>query len=163
MDYIADKHHLPIKIDYLGLKEAGIDPATTQVTMPIHNLSLRSALNLMLSQLNLAWVIKDDVLQITSKPKADGMYETRLYDVRDLVLHDFDPSGPPEFDSLVDAIKLTVNPQSWDKAGGQGSIAPVSTNGVAALLIWQNYQGHEQLENTLAGLRRMKPQRPVNQ
>src|SRR5262249_28763361 len=135
MDYIADKHSIPIQLDATALKDAGIDPTTTQITMPIRHVTLRSALDLMLSPLNLTSVIKNQVLQITSKSKADTMFETRLYDVRDLVVREHDPMAPPDFDSLTDAIRMTVNPQSWDKAGGQGSMAPVSSNGIYALLV----------------------------
>ncbi|HTQ40782.1 MAG TPA: hypothetical protein VMJ32_17300 [Pirellulales bacterium] len=163
MQAIAEKHHILIQVDNTALKAAGIDPTTTQVTMVVKDITLRSALNLLLSQYELAALIKNETLLFTTKAKADSMFETRLYDVRDLILHDYNSTGTVDFDSLVDAIKSTINPQSWDKAGGQGSVATFSDNGVCALIVWQNYDGHEQLETLLQGLRQLKPQRAVNQ
>jgi hypothetical protein len=163
MQFIADKHHILIQIDNSALKGAQIDPSATQITMAVKDISLRSALNLLLSQYDLAFVIKDEVLLLTTKAKADSMFDTRLYDVRDLVGHDYDPNGTADFDSLIDVIRSTVDPQSWDKAGGQGSLATFNENGVCALVIWQNYQGHEQIQNLLQELRHLKPQRAVNQ
>lgn len=113
--------------------------------------------------LGLAATVKDEVLVITTKAKADSTFETRLYDVRDLVLHENDPGTPPEFDSLMDAIRTTVSPASWDKAGGQGSIAAFSNNSVCALTVWQNTQGHEQIDSLLTELRNLKPRRVYNQ
>jgi hypothetical protein len=163
LEFIADKHHIPIQIDGSAFKAAGLDPTALQVNMTVKDISLRSALNLLLSQYDLAYVLKNETLLFTTKTKADSMFETHLYDVRDLILHDYDPNGTPDFDSLVDTMKSTINPQSWDKAGGSGSLATFSDNGVCALIVWQNYQGHEQIENLLQELRRLKPQRAVNQ
>jgi hypothetical protein len=163
MGYIANKHHIQFLFDTSALKEASIDPNTSVVTFSIKDISLRSALNMILVQFGLAAIIKDEVLLITTKAKADSLFETRLYDVRDLVVHDNDPEGSADFDSLVDAIRLTVNPASWDKTGGQGSVAPFSNNGVCALVVWQNNQGHEQLENLLKELRSFKPRRAIDQ
>jgi hypothetical protein len=159
MNYIAENQHIQFLFDNNALKEAGIDPTTTLVTFSIKNITLRSALNFILTPHGLTSMIKDEVLLITTKAKADSIFETRLYDVRDLVVHDDEPGAPPDFDSLVDAIRLTVNPQSWDKAGGQGSVAAFSNNGVCALIVWQNDQGHEQLEQLLNKLRSLEPTR----
>jgi hypothetical protein len=162
-DYIGERHGVQLMFDRVALKEGGIDPTTALVTVAVKDISLRSALKMILAPLRLTSVIQDEVLLITTKAKADAIFETRLYDVRDLVVHDNDPGALPDFDSLTDAIRLTVNPQSWDKAGGQGSLAPFSSNGICALMVWQNGQGHEQIENLLEKLRRLQPRRVYNQ
>ncbi len=163
MDYLGDKHHLQVKFDRGALKDAGIDPATALVTFSAKDVSLRSALRLMLTPLGLVAIVKDEVLLVTSKAKAEATYETRLYDVRDLILNPYDPGEPPDFDAIIDAIQRTVSPQSWDKAGGQGTVAPFNSNGICALLVWQNAQGHEQIENLLKELRNIQPRRVYNQ
>jgi hypothetical protein len=160
---VAEKHHLEYLFDGGALKDAGIDPSTTLVTAAMKGVTLRSALKWMLAPFGLAATIKDEVLVITTKAKADSTFETRLYDVRDLVLHENDPGASPEFDSLMDAIRTTVSPANWDKAGGQGSIAAFSNNGVCALTVWQNAQGHEEIEKLLTELRSLKPRRVYNQ
>jgi hypothetical protein len=86
MEFIADKHHIPIQFDPAALKDAGLDPTTMQVTMTFKDVSLKSALKLMLAQFNLSYLIKDEVLQITTKEKADTTLTTKVYYVGDLVV-----------------------------------------------------------------------------
>ena len=163
LEFIADKHHIMIQIDNSAFKAVGMDPTTLPITLSVKDISLRSALNLLLSQYDISSVIKDEMLLFTTKAKADSMFETRLYDVRDLILRDNDANATPDFDSLVAAIRSTVSPQSWDSAGGQGSLATFSDNGILRLVVWQNHDGHDQIEKLLEQLRHLKPQRTVNQ
>jgi len=160
---IAEKHHVQLMFDYAALKDGGIDPTTTLVTISVKDISLRSALKMILTPLGLTSIVKDEVLLITTKAKAASTYETRLYDVRDLIVHENDPGESPDFSALIDAIQSTVNPVGWDKAGGQGSVAPFSNNGICALMVWQNALGHEQIERLLEELRSIQPRRVYNQ
>jgi tetratricopeptide (TPR) repeat protein/uncharacterized membrane protein YgcG len=86
--YLADKYpDIPAFIfDQAALKEAGVDPTTSLVTIKVKDISLRSALRLILSQFNLTYIIKDEVPQITTKDKADATLVTRAYYVGDLVV-----------------------------------------------------------------------------
>jgi hypothetical protein len=86
MDYIRDRHHIEVVFDTNALKDAAIDPTALPVSINVHDLTLRSALKLILSQFNLTYVIQDEVLQITTKDKANQMLKTRVYPVADLVL-----------------------------------------------------------------------------
>jgi len=166
MDQLASKYGIKIRIDPAVLKETKVDPNTKKeitvdrplpITFHIKDVTLRAALSLMLGEHDLAYVVRDEVLLITTKAKAASMFETHLYNVRDLVVPDNDPSGGTDLDGLSDAIRQTINPPSWDKAGGSGSIAPYSNNGMYALIVVQTYDGHEQIENLLAELRKLHP------
>jgi len=88
LDYIHDKNPtIPnFQFDNAALKDAGIDPATTLVTINVKDISLRSALKLILSPFNLTYIIKDEVPMITTKEKADATLITRAYYVGDLVI-----------------------------------------------------------------------------
>ncbi len=146
MDCVADKYHLQVKFDPGVLKDVGIDPTTAQITLSAKDVSLRSALRLMLVPLGLAAIVKDEVLLVTSRAKAETTFETRLYDVRDLISNAYDPSETPDFDAIIDAIQKTVSPQSWDKAGGQGTVVPFSSNGICALLCGKTLRGMSRLK-----------------
>ena len=67
------------------LEEAsiGID---TPVTRSLKGITLRSALRLMLGAMDLTYVIKDEVLLITTPDKASNELATKVYPVADLVL-----------------------------------------------------------------------------
>src|SRR5262249_8273668 len=56
------------------------------VTMKLENVSLKSALNLLLNPLHLSYTIKDEVLLITTEKQLRGKLESRTYQVSDLVI-----------------------------------------------------------------------------
>ena len=87
VEYLKDVHKIEIQLDSAGLKDAGIDESTP-VTKNIKGISLRSALRLLLDELQLKYVIHNEVLLITSPQKAesDEFMTTKVYPVSDLVL-----------------------------------------------------------------------------
>ncbi len=85
IDYLKDLHGIEIQIDNKALEDAGAG-TDTPVTKNLRGISLRSALRLMLGPMDLAFVIKDEVLLITTKEKADAELVTKVYPVADLVL-----------------------------------------------------------------------------
>ncbi|HEY2826681.1 MAG TPA: hypothetical protein VGJ04_03695, partial [Pirellulales bacterium] len=74
------------QFDDAALKDAGIDKTTTLVTISVKDVSLRSAMKLVLTPFNLTYIIKDEVPMITTKDKADATLVTRAYYVGDLVI-----------------------------------------------------------------------------
>ncbi len=71
--------------DRAALQEANIS-LDMPLTLPVEKISLRSALRILLDQLKLTYVIKDQVLQITTKEKARGDTITKTYSIADLVV-----------------------------------------------------------------------------
>ena len=87
VDYLKDLHKIEIQLDVPALKDASVDESTP-VTKNLKGISLRSALKLLLDELQLKYVIKNEVLLITSPAKAesDEYMTTKVYPVADLVL-----------------------------------------------------------------------------
>ncbi|MDP6445944.1 MAG: hypothetical protein QF805_19300, partial [Pirellulaceae bacterium] len=85
IDYLADLHRIPIVIDTKALDDVGIG-TDTPVTRNLRGISLRSALRLMLKELELTYIIRDEVLQITTPEEAELQLVTKVYPVGDLVL-----------------------------------------------------------------------------
>ena len=85
IDYLKDLHNIEIQVDNKALDEAGV-ASDTAITKSLKGISLRSALRLMLGPLELSYVIKDEVLLITTKEKAENELVTKVYPVADLVL-----------------------------------------------------------------------------
>ncbi len=56
------------------------------ITIQVEQISLKSALNILLRQVNLTWVIRDDVLTITTEGEARGKLVQKTYQVTDLVI-----------------------------------------------------------------------------
>src|SRR5690242_15930380 len=58
------------------------------------------------------------------KHASEELYN-RVYDVGDLVTL---PDGRKDFDSLIELITTTIEPNSWDDVGGPGSIKEFESN-----------------------------------
>ena len=67
------------------MEEAGIG-TDAPVNVNLHNISLRSALRLMLKNLQLTYIIQDEVLMITTQGRCREELVVKVYPVADLVL-----------------------------------------------------------------------------
>jgi uncharacterized membrane protein YgcG len=87
VDYLSTYHEIPIVINAKKLEEAAV-AIDTPVTKNLKGISLRSALRLMLAELELTYLIDDEVLQITTPDDANSpeRLTTKVYPVGDLVL-----------------------------------------------------------------------------
>jgi type II secretory pathway component GspD/PulD (secretin) len=112
-------HGLNIVPDMAALDSEGIT-LKAPVTIKLDNVMLKSALNLLLRQVHLTYVIKDEVLQITTPANASGKLVTATYQVADLVV-------PIDNYSLPNSANL---PKQLDQAShplqmqGLGSTTP---------------------------------------
>jgi hypothetical protein len=112
---LRERHKISIQLDTKALTDAGLG-SDTPVTAHAEGISLRSALKLVLEQLDLTYVIRDEVLMITSKTEAENWLTFRIYPVRDLVAGE-SGLGPPlargndrqeEFGELLKLITNTI-------------------------------------------------------
>jgi general secretion pathway protein D len=86
LDDLAKKCDVNLHLDPKGLAEEGVT-TDTPVTIDLRNeIMLKSALNLVLEPLHLSYVIKDEVLKITSEQMRDGQVYRVTYPVADLVI-----------------------------------------------------------------------------
>jgi hypothetical protein len=160
IDFLKEQHRIEIQIDAKALSDVGIDPATP-ITKNLKNVSLRSALKLMLRQLDLTYVIQDGALMITTPEEAETRSITVVYPVGDLISSRFrDPktgeiwtADQADYDSLIDLITSTVQPTTWDDVGGPGSIAPFPAT--SSIVLSQTQDVHEQIDALLSTLRRV--------
>ena len=84
--YLARVAGVNLYLDPQGLAEEGVT-SDTPVTINLQNeIMLKSALNLILEPLHLSYVIKDEVLRITSEQMRDNQVYTVTYSVADLVI-----------------------------------------------------------------------------
>lgn len=95
MDNLAKMSQVNIHLDPRGLAEEGVSPSTTVTIDLSQEIMLKSALNLILEPLHLSYVIKDEVLKVTSERLKDGAIYTLTYNVADLVMPipNFTPSN----------------------------------------------------------------------
>lgn len=87
VDFLSAEHEIPIQLKSKTLTDAGI-AIDTPITKRLSGITLRSALRILLSELELTYMVKDEVLQITTPEDAespDNMV-TKVYNVGDLVV-----------------------------------------------------------------------------
>jgi hypothetical protein len=85
ISYLQESHNIPIVLMTKKLEEAGIQP-DVPVTKTLRGITLRSALRLILKELELTYIVRDEVLQITTPEDAEGQLITKVYPVGDLVV-----------------------------------------------------------------------------
>jgi type II secretory pathway component GspD/PulD (secretin) len=91
-----------------------------QLSFNVDNISMRSALNLLLKKVNLTYVIKNEVLEITTERQATGKRRMVTYSVADLVVPVEDhPTSP--ISSFEEALKRHIS----STGGGVRYSAPV--------------------------------------
>lgn len=146
-DYLKDLHHIEVQFDEKALRdaEAAIDIA---VSCDLNGIQLKSALELILDEWDLAYVVKNDVLHVTTAEKADGILQTRSYPVRDLVLAS--PAADPDFKPLIDTIRSVVAPHTWSQNGGAGTLQTDAKN--LTLVCTQSPRLQRQVAQLLADL-----------
>ena len=243
LNYLAKMTSINLFIDPQGLAEEGVTSDTPVSIDLSQDISMKSALSLILGPLRLSYIVENDVLKITSEQARHGKLYTMTYNVADLiipipnfvangqmglegalstaynrlgynsaggnfagsapvtVLADaqggtgasaaLNPAllaqmnaagvpmigggGPPvtgqpqqipfgpaglsggtqaDFDSLIELITTTIQPQSWDDVGGPGSVAPFETN--LSLVVSQTQEVHEEIVDLLQQLRRLQ-------
>jgi hypothetical protein len=153
MDAISQKAGLRIRLDRKALADAGL-ASDSPVTRRFTRISLRAALHLLLGEMDLTYVIRNEVLMITSKTEAENMLAAKSYPVFDLVVR---PSSAPQqgravdFQSLQQAISSNIAPTTWDEVGGPGAMTPFTNAG--ALVISQTTDVHEEIARYLRALR----------
>ena len=86
MDYLARVTSVNMHLDPQGLQQEGVS-AETPVTIELRDrVTLKSALELILEPLHLSYVVKSEVLKITSEQLRAGQVYTVTYAVGDLVI-----------------------------------------------------------------------------
>src|SRR5262249_6343663 len=88
--------------DTAALQEHSIS-LDSPLSLKVENISLKSALNLLLHKVHLTWIIKDQVLQVTTEDRAKGRMVQRVFPVGDLVIPVAD-SSQPNMPTLVDVM-----------------------------------------------------------
>jgi len=148
VNLLQDEYGIPIQLDGPALEENGIS-LDTQVTVNIHNVSLRSALRLMLKNLQLTFKTSNECLMITTREEADKDLRICVYDVSSI-----SGSRDEQLSDVIDTIFSCVATDSWAKnGGGQAEIRAIRPG---MLVISQTAAIHEEIRDLIGMLRKMQ-------
>lgn len=143
-----------VQLDTKALEELAYDRQDILQAATSAPLKLRQALDLLLGNNQLDFIIENDTLFVTARIRAENHPVTRIYDVSDLLR----PAGVEheqetvDFDSLIQLIALNVPPPPYSNNNGQPEIFPFEPGDM--LIIPQNRRGHERIAKLLTELRR---------
>jgi hypothetical protein len=119
LDYLEQLHGINIEISEKKLEDAKV-PLDAPVTKVLKGVSLKSALNLILGELNLSYVIENQVLLITSAEYARSGSQPEIYDVARLILK------PGDEEALQRIVELVLDPPAPSDKDGEAQEAKKS-------------------------------------
>lgn len=147
VSFLQDEYGIPIQLDEPALEDAGLT-RDEKVSIRLQNISLRSALRLMLKQKQLTYFIQDEVLIITTPEEADTQLVACVYDVRDVIGKN---KGNKDLVALVDTITSCVASETWaSNGGGEAEIKALQPG---LLVISQTQAVHDEIGGLLALIR----------
>jgi general secretion pathway protein D len=125
IEYLGKIAEVNIHLDPQGLAQEAIN-SDTPVSIEVREIMLKSALNLILEPLHLSYVIKDEVLKVTSEQLRENQVSTVVYNVADLVvpIPNFVP-GPGM--GLEGAYRNAMGNAMVAYGGGGASLGAVGT------------------------------------
>ena len=121
---------MPIVFEPKALEDAGIG-RDTPVTREFHQVSLDAGLRILLEEFDLTYDLRDEMVVVTTKDRAENTVSLAVYPVGNFVRRD-SPSGTTQVDatSVINALTTTVHPASWGRIGwtGDSRIPPRNVN-----------------------------------
>lgn len=172
LDFVRDFSKVNVHVNSRNLEGEGVDP-NTPITLSLRNISVRTLLRQIFAQLGgrrVAWFVDEDGI-VTVDTAAAVPLTTTVYDVSWLVDGTeraerkapasqpatgggFDTFGAArlaadEGEALMQAIRSTVQPQSWHESGGTASMSLVKT----ALVVRQTRENQKGIEDLLGKLK----------
>lgn len=130
----------PLHVDSRAMKELEITYQSKLSVFVGKGVSKRTLLRRVLGELGMTYIVKNEAIEITSLERAKNEMTVRYYPIDDLLPMGFlsffgggvgnfagtgsdgDPSVPAPVQRLIDLITSIVDPGSWDKNGGPGTI-----------------------------------------
>lgn len=137
IDYLTTAIGQPILLDKQALSDVNVD-YDTPITLSVKGATVRTLLRKILQDQGLAYIVKDEAIQVTSLAKAQSTMTVRSYYLGDLMIGVGGGPGDPltgiygpgigqvqamqNITAIMDMIQTTVEPQSWQPNGGLGSL-----------------------------------------
>lgn len=140
MEWVQKVGGFTVVTDKAALDEANVT-YETPIALRLNQVTLRTVLKKVLTDLNLTYVIKDENIFITTRARAKEMMVTRAYYIGDLLgISGFAGLGTTALDAqlsvaaIINSIQSQIDPQSWGPEGG----GAISFNPATMSLIIRN-------------------------
>lgn len=134
--WLMSQGPIDVVIDWPRLNDAGVQREAS-IELELNQVTVGEVLAEAFDNLSpeIRYSASDHIIRIGTARTVRGPMLKRVYDVRDLVMHDIfvgrvkhDPNRDPlvkrVMELFISEIKGSVQPQSWDTNGGTGTIQP---------------------------------------
>jgi len=147
---LSESHNIPIVIDRRALEEIGLSH-DVPVSLSLRNVSLRSFLRLMLRELDLTYMVKDEVMQITTIEAAEQNLFVEMYR--------FPKELTEKSDKVISALTAAIVPGAWESLGGPCTVSSIEN----VLVVSATSDIHDQVEDFLQKLEQALDTRQAKQ
>lgn len=155
VEYLSDSHGIRILFDTRLVPE---ETQLAAVTLNLTDVPLSAVLDRVLDSQKLDWVIRDNVLLVTTPRRAANLLETHYYDLNKLGRVEGTPAdivdliGQLQEDSVPDDLNAQEQiPEATKKVVNQNNL----------LIVRDNRHGHEMIEKLLLALAASAPDEPT--
>ena len=140
---------VPTLLDLRRLEEENLSP-NKSIEFPRASVSIDDRLSLALDPIDCGWTVtaKGNAILITSRNAIEESLMVVTYDLNQL-------AHSSDLHSIINAITSTVDPESWEDVGGNGTIEVVNIRGRDLLVVASNYHIHREVSRLLNSLHRM--------
>ena len=145
-----------VLVDAKALEEVGLE-SDVVLTFHANRVSAEVALDQLLAPVKLSWIVMDGLLILTTPEVVETHPSTRIYNVRDLLAKSYRSDGRTsyDFESMIELIMGTIQPNTWDTVGGPSSIEVYNNDFDAALVISQTHIAHREIDELFRMLRQL--------
>ena len=158
VDLVRRRYEINVVLDSRALGDVGV-PIDTPRSFRLPNVSLRSALDLLLEELGLQWTVHCDALLITTRDAATTEEKeiVNAYDVTELMTSRDENgySSGDDFDALAEMIQCTIEPATWRVGGGPGPIKGMRIGEARIIVGPQTYRVHRKVADLLDQIKRV--------
>jgi hypothetical protein len=156
IEQLGKQGKVQIALDGKALDDAGIG-GDSPVSCDVRQAALASALDRVGGGLELAWLVEDETILVTTADEAQSRCVTEVYAVEWQMAGRVAPDvAPHDLEGLIDGITSSIEPDTWDASGGPGSIAALRVGRTDLLIVSQTYAVQQALAKAMGN----KPYRP---
>ena len=163
IETLRKRSDIDIAIDKPAFDEAGFS-METPISMKLERISVKSVLKLILHQIQFDYMIRGESVVLTGQdnPGLALAFYSHAYPVADLIGTPWsdDPSdGPTTVAKVIDLMRRSIAPNSWNAAGGSGTIR--YSWKTLSIVVFQSRERQQQVQELLAALRRLQDEHPA--
>ncbi|PHS18325.1 MAG: hypothetical protein COA78_02320, partial [Blastopirellula sp.] len=118
VEFVSALHDIEVRVNKRALEEVGL-AVDTPITRNLNGISLRSALRLVLSELELTYYVEQGTIVITTHEDSEEKVKAKFFKLQPMLA-----KPHVRLEQLASHIRKLIAPDSWDTVGGYGTLCP---------------------------------------